>query len=603
MPQPEMPAWERRFHAPTLTFPHWSPHAPDLLVLTSDEEGSYQAYAWDRASGAKRRLSDERVGVIYASVTADGREAVWFSDPTGDESGRWVAIPFEGGEPRDLLPGAPSGWPEGLALGRELVAGVIADRSGFAVYVSERGGPAKEIHRDVEMLAIGRFEMEIEGFELGGLSADESLLCLDSAQVGDNIHTALRVLDPRTGAVVAELADGSRNSLSAAAWSPIAGDQRLLVGHEREDRARPAIWDVSTGERIDVDLDLTGEVFPLDWWPGATSILLAHLYRGRDRLLRYDLTTGATEEIVPVDGEILAGRVRPDGRVWYRRSRGDRAWDLLDDRGEVVLAPSERGLREGRPFDSWTFENPAGDTVHGFVATPEGPGPFPVYMKVHGGPNWLYCDTWSPDVQALVDAGFAVAMVNYRGSTGYGRDWRDHIIRNIGFPEVEDVVAGLDDLVARGMADPKRAVIGGRSWGGYITLMAVGLHPDRWVAAVAGVPVGDYAESYDASAPSLQAYDRSLIGGVVHDIPDFVRERSPLTYVDRVKAPVLFLVGEHDSRCPPEQAFNYIEALRARGGETEVYTYGEGHSIYIVQESVREWRTVLGFLRRRVPLS
>ena len=287
--------------------------------------------------------------------------------------------------------------------------------------------------------------------------------------------------------------------------------------------------------------------------------------------------------------------MRPDGRVWYRLARGDRASALMDDLGEEVLEPEESGLREGRPFESWTFVNPAGDTVHGFVVKPDGEGPFPVYMKVHGGPNWLYCDTWMPEVQALVDAGFAVGMVNYRGSTGYGRDWRDRIIRDIGFPEVEDVVAGLDDLVTRGVADPKRAVIGGRSWGGYVTLMAVGLHPGRWVAAMAGVPVGDYAESYDESAPSLQAYDRSLIGGVVHDLPDFVRERSPLTYVDRVKAPVLFLVGEHDSRCPPKQAFNYIEALRERGGETEVYTYGEGHSTYIVEESLREWRTVLDF--------
>ncbi len=595
--------WERRFLAPTLTFPHWSRHAPGRLVLTSDEEGSYQAYAWDLSTGGRRRLSDEPVGVIYATVAADGREVVWFSDPTGDESGRWVATPFGGGEPRDLLPGAPSGWPGGLALGRELVAGVIADRDGFAVYVSERGGAAKEVHRDVDMVAIGLFEMEIEGFELGGFSADETLLCVDAAQDGDNIHRALRVLDPRTGAVVSELADGPQNSLCAAAWSPIPGDQRLLVVHELGNHARPAIWDVTTGERVNIELDVPGELFPLDWWPDGGSILMLHLLDGRDRLLRYDLAMEATAEIVPATGEILAGRVRPDGRVWYRLARGDRASELMDDLGETLLVPREPGSREGHPFESWTFENPAGDTVHGFLVTPEGEGPFPVYMKVHGGPNWLYCDTWMPEVQALVDAGCAVGMVNYRGSTGYGRDWRDRIIRNIGFPEVEDVVAGLDDLVARGVADPKRAVIGGRSWGGYVTLLAVGLHPDRWVAAMAGVPVGDYSASYDESAPSLQAYDRSLIGGVVHDVPDFVRERSPLTYVDRVKTPVLFLVGEHDSRCPPKQAFNYIDALKARGGETEVYTYGEGHSTYIVEESLREWRTVLDFLRRCVPLS
>ena len=134
-------------------------------------------------------------------------------------------------------------------------------------------------------------------------------------------------------------------------------------------------------------------------------------------------------------------------------------------------------------------------------------------------------------------------------------------------------------------------------------MLALGTHPDRFVAGVAGVPVGDYLGSYDDSAPSLQAYDRSLIGGVVHDLPEFVAERSPITYVDRVRAPVLVFVGEHDSRCVPGQIHTYVEALRAAGGDVEVYSYDEGHSTFIRDEDVREWRTVLGFLERHVPRS
>jgi dipeptidyl aminopeptidase/acylaminoacyl peptidase len=260
------------------------------------------------------------------------------------------------------------------------------------------------------------------------------------------------------------------------------------------------------------------------------------------------------------------------------------------------------GVRDGRPYREWLFRNPAGDPVQGWLATPPGDGPFPLYLKVHGGPNWLYLDTWWPDVQALLDEGFAVAMVNYRGSIGHGRRWRDHIIGNIGFPEVEDVVAGRDDLVERGIADRERVVIGGWSWGGYITLLALGRHPERFAAGVAGVPVGDYLDSYDDSAPSLQAYDRTLAGGVVHDIPEFIAERSPITYVDRVRAPVLGLVGEHDTRCVPGQVYRYVRALRKAGGEVDLYSYEQGHSSYVVDEEVREWAAVLEFLRARVRL-
>jgi len=598
---PAQPLWEQRFRAPTRTLPAWGPAAPDRFVLMSDEQGSFQAYAWEPGSDPVRR-TDEPVGVSLATVSADGSSVVWFSDPTGDESGRWLAVPFEGGDPVEVFPGAPVGWPEGLSLGCELSVAVLADRDGFAVYVSEDGGAAKEIHRHPDVIGISDSELHGEGFDHVGLSADETLVCLEVAQDGDNIRRKLLVLDPRTGAVVGELADGPGLGVRAFGWSPVPGDQRILLGQERQDLLRPSVWDPTTGERTDLSLDLPGEAVPIDWWPDTGSILVTHLFRGRDRLYRVDLASGSLTEIDHARGETLGARVRPDGRVWFRLSRGDRAPVLLDDTGAEVLPSAPGGVREGRPYREWLFRNPPGDVVHGWLVTPPGEGPFPLYLKVHGGPDWLYLDTWFPDVQSLVDEGFAVAMVNYRGSIGFGRRWRDHIIGNIGFPEVEDVVAGRDDLVARGIADPERVVIGGWSWGGYITLLAVGLHPDRFAAGVAGVPVGDYLDSYDDSAPSLQAYDRTLAGGVVHDIPEFIAERSPITYVKDVKAPVFVLVGEHDSRCVPGQVYRYVRALRKAGRDVELYSYGEGHSSYLVDEEVREWGAILEFLRRRVPL-
>ncbi len=599
---PDPPNWELRLRAPTRTLPFWSPHAPERSVFRSDEGGSYQAHTWDRATGAIRRVTDERVGVVYASITGDGSEVVWFSDPTGDESGRWLAMPFVGGPSREVLPGAPAGWPEGLALGPELAVGVIADRDGFGVYVSERGAAAKEIFRDVDIVGFSDTDLHAEGFDLVGLSADESLVCVEAANDGDNLHRRLLALDPRTGALVGELADPPGHNLSAFAWSRVPGDQRVLFAHERGEMLRPGLWNLDSGDRVDLELDLPGDVTPLDWWPDAASVLLRHRFHGVDRLYRYHLDLSSLTEIPHRRGEIHGARVRPDGRVWMRVSSGGRAPDVLDDAGEPVLPAAPGGLRSGRGFREWLFRNMAGDLVHGWLVTPPGDGPFPVYLKVHGGPEWLYLDTWFPDVQSLVEEGFAVAMVNYRGSIGYGRGWRDHIIGNMGFPEVDDVVSGLDDLVGRGIGDPNRAVIGGWSWGGYVTLLALGRYPDRFAAGVAGVPVGDYMGSYDDSAPSLQAWDRSLVGGTVHDVPEFVRERSPITYVDRVRAPVLVLIGEHDSRCPPKQAHDYVDALRNAGGEAELYTYEEGHSSYVVEEEIREWAAVLDFLRRRIRL-
>jgi dipeptidyl aminopeptidase/acylaminoacyl peptidase len=542
-----------------------------------------------------RRISEEPVGIVDAFVTPAGDGVIWFSDPSGAEAGRYVVAPFGGGEPRPLLRGVPEGWSAGLARGRTRVAAAIATAEGFAVYAALDGAGASPLYTHPEYAGLAGTEGA--GSDRASLSADETLLCIAHAEHGDIVRTALRVLDVRTGAAVGDQYDGPGLGLDAAAWSPLPGDQRLVLVHEREGVRRPAIWDLGTGERHDVALDVDAEVEPVDWWPDATALLLVATHDGRDRLLRLELGSGVLTEIPVRDGTISGAAVRPDGTVWYRVASGGEPPRVLAEDGTEVVAPPERSPG-GRPYASWHFVNPAGDRVHGFHALPEGEPPFPIVMWVHGGPTWLYADDWNPDVQALVDAGYAVAMVNYRGSTGYGTAWRDHLVGNIGFPELEDVLAGLDDLVARGLADRERAAIGGYSWGGYITLLMLGVHPERFTAGVAGVPVGDYAECYRELSPPLQAYDRYLLGGSLEEKIDLVRERSPITYVDRVRAPVLCLIAQNDTRCPPRQAHLYVDALRARGGEVEVYTSGVGHSPYVVDEDVRQTRTILDFLQR-----
>ncbi len=266
-----------------------------------------------------------------------------------------------------------------------------------------------------------------------------------------------------------------------------------------------------------------------------------------------------------------------------------------------LLEPDGPRAPAGRDFETWWFENPGGERVHGFIVRPEGDGPYPVILRVHGGPHYADTDRWAPDLQAHVDAGFLVAMVNYRGSIGFGQAWRDSLTGNVGFHELEDVLAGLDDLVARGLADPSRVVLAGWSWGGYVTLLGIGRHPDRFVSAIAGVPVADYVAAYEDESPILQAMDRNLMGGSPTEVPAFYEERNPLTYADAVRVPLLILAGENDSRCPIRQVWNYVGRLRERGVAPEVYTYSTGHASFDVEERVRQTAITLDFLARTVP--
>jgi dipeptidyl aminopeptidase/acylaminoacyl peptidase len=594
------PLWKSRFRAAVVSLPDWSPSAPDRVVYESTESGVWQVHCWDVGSGAKRQVTDHPVGVISGTPTLDGEGVVFWLDETGSEAGQWFVQAFGGGPSVPFLPGVPTAWNQGLAQAPGVVATGVSDRDGFAVFVSADGEPAKELVRSTESISIGG--AEAGGFSRAGLSADGSLLCLEHSEHGDLLHPALRVLDPRTGSIVADLRDQSM-ALRSARWSPIPGDERLVITHEREGDERPALWHPLTGERRDLPVDLPGVVEVVDWWPDASALLLINLFEGRDRLFRYELHTGALTPIDTQPGTIWSARVRPGGGVWYRQSQGDRSARVFDDAGTEVLRPEGDRAPDGRPYESWHFDNGEGDRVHGFFVTPEGDGPFPVIMLVHGGPTWLDTDRFSPEVQSYVDSGFAVGMVNYRGSTGYGRAWRDRLIGDIGGPELVDVNAGLADLVARGIGDPARAVIGGWSWGGYVTLMEIGTHPHLWSCAIAGVPIGDYVMSYEDMSPELQAYDRALLGAAPADMPDLMRERSPINHVDRVRVPVLFIIGENDSRCPVRQAMAYVDRLRELGRPHEVVLFGTGHSSFDIEEEVRQQQAVLDFLDRNVPLA
>ena len=592
--------WEQRFRAPVSFLPEWSPQAPDHIVYASNESGTWQLHVWNIATDTWRQVTDHTVGLLDGTPALDGEGILWFQDDTGDESGRWLIQPFHGGEAQALLEGAPDGWNEGLAQAPGIVVAGISNRDGFAVYASLDGGQARLLARSAESLRIG--SVDVGGFLLGGLSTDGSLLCLEHAEHGDLLHTALRVLDPRTGSTVGEQLDEG-TSIVAKCWSPIPGDQRLAFDHDREGDEMPGLWSLSTGERQDLAVDLEGAVHVQDWWPDGSALLLQNRFQGRDRLYRYELATGALVAISTDPGVIWKARVRPDGRVWLLHEQGHRRRLVLDDEGVEVLAP-QGGLSLGaHRYTSWQFANEHGQEVHGFVVTPdESGGPFPIVMFVHGGPTWLDLDRWQPEVQAYVDAGFAVGLVNYRGSIGYGREWRDALIGDIGGPELEDVNAGLRDLVDRGIADPTRAVIAGYSWGGYVTLLELGKHPGLWICGVAGVPVGDYEDGYEELSPLLQEYDRALLGGhEPKDVPELMRERNPINYTDEVRVPVLFLIGRNDSRCPYRQAMAYVEKLAEREHPHEVYVYETGHSSFEVEERVRQVGTILDFLARHVP--
>jgi dipeptidyl aminopeptidase/acylaminoacyl peptidase len=378
-------------------------------------------------------------------------------------------------------------------------------------------------------------------------------------------------------------------------WSPVSGDQRLAFTSEYGPLERPAIWNVTTDERRDLAFDVPGGAFPVEWFPDASGLLVRHEHRGTAQLLRVDVATSAVTELTELGGDIDGARIRPDGAVWYSISDSVRPARILDTDGRTVLESPDEPPPAGRKYESRFATNPSGDRIQMFVVTPDGPGPFPTVCNIHGGPEWHERDRFDPETQAFVDSGYAVAVINYRGSTGYGIAFREALLHNVCFTETEDILACVDTLVAEGTTDPDRVFWNGWSWGGCLACFNAGTQPDRWRAIFAGIPAGDFVAAHNFSAPELQAWDEAAYGGTPEQVPERYARSDPMTYVDAVRAPVLVIAGEADPRCPIEGVMPWVDALRARNHPVDLVVYPEGHHTNSMEGQVANMRRVLAF--------
>jgi dipeptidyl aminopeptidase/acylaminoacyl peptidase len=202
----------------------------------------------------------------------------------------------------------------------------------------------------------------------------------------------------------------------------------------------------------------------------------------------------------------------------------------------------------------------------------------PLVVLVHGGPagRWAYrFDAWG---QLLVQHGYAVLYPNIRGSEGYGHDFVAANQMDWGGGDFKDVMAGVDYMIAQGIADPEHLGIGGWSYGGYMAAWAV-TQTDRFKVSVSGAPMTDLASEYGTESAGINAYDTWYLGTPYENLELF-QERSPVTHVKKVKTPTLLLTGENDATDPIGQCQQLYRGLRRYGVGTELVVYPrEGHGI------------------------
>ncbi len=202
---------------------------------------------------------------------------------------------------------------------------------------------------------------------------------------------------------------------------------------------------------------------------------------------------------------------------------------------------------------------------------------YPLILQIHGGPYSRFSDTFNSRAQIFAANGYAVLMPNPRGSTGYGQQFSTSNIGDWGGKDFKDIMAGVDYLIARGVADPEKLGVMGGSYGGFMTFWTI-TQTDRFKAAIGHAGISDWYSFHGQSdVPGLMEYG---LAGQPWTSPENYRKQSPMSYVDRVKTPIMITHGERDMRVPIAQAEQFYRALKKLGVDVVFLRYPrEGHSI------------------------
>lgn len=547
---------------------------------------------WSPDGGSIAFLSNRSNPAPATSATASATDQP--RQPPAAETSRqlWLISPA-GGEARPLTSAgrdirsfhwSPDGRGIAFLAPDPLTAGDRADRAGKRDWV-EADAPRDLVRVWIAEVASQRLRrIAVPDREVSDLSwaPDGSRLALRVAATGGlndfYYRSDLVILDVASGAVAKTIFKGV---YSTGSWSP--DGRRIAFTAPESDLigTRGYVADVSTGTLRQLGATLNGSLKRLDWSRDNATVLARAIVHTRTVLMQVDVGTDRFRRLVDFPGQIRDFSVADDGTIALSGSQPGRAADAWVFRRGVLRAvsdvnPQMRQWRLGKVEEvRWTSSRD-GKPIHGVLVTPPDlvPGvPRKTVVQPHGGPadvweaGWL--GSWTSWAQVLAARGYVVLLPNPRGSAGQGTAFARGVKGGWGDNDYQDVVDGVDMLVARRIADPARLGIGGWSYGGFLSAWAV-THDTRFKAAIVGAGVTDL------STLSLATDTPDWFSGYYQPSPanlDKLDAASPLRRVDRATAPVLVLHGQEDRRVPTTQGLAFYRGLRVQGKQASLVTY------------------------------
>ncbi len=570
------------FFSRSISGASWSPDGKQI-VFGTNLTGRFNLWKVPAAGGWPLQIAvsdDRQVAPIWSP---DGQWIAWQQDRGGNEAYDIFIVAANGGAPINLTD---------TANVSETGALFSPDSKSMAIGWKPTTAPTTDVAiLDLTTKAVRNLTHEKSpdrSWSVAAWSRDGKTLIANRSNADGTIGEINRI-DVASGQAE-NLTPNSQSAIFASALSP-DGTTILLTSNEKGGYDNVALLDVASKKMTWVT-DLQWEASASGFSPDGKWLTFTVNEDGREETYVESVSGGAPRQLA-----IPSGVNAPTGRPTAFSPEGDR-----------ILISHQSSTQPG---DLWVYDfarNRATQLTHSSIASLDATPlpqsqivhyksfdgtmisallwmPFnlernrlnPGIVLPHGGPTGQTVDTFNRNVVALVSRGTTVIAPNVRGSTGYGLAFQKMNFKDLGGGDLQDEVYGAKFLAATGYVNSRKIGITGGSYGGYMTLMAIGKTPDVWAAAVEQYGIVDWLTMLQHEDPRLQEYEKSLLGDPVKDRAAY-EAASPIQYLRNAKAPLLVLQGDNDIRVPKEEAEQVVATLKTAGKTVDVHYYpNEGH--------------------------
>jgi dipeptidyl aminopeptidase/acylaminoacyl peptidase len=574
---------EDLFFTRNITNGAWSPDGKEI-VFTTNLTGRMNLWKVAAAGGwpVQLAVSDDRQ--MRGMWTPDGKWILWQQDRGGNEQWDLYSIPAAGGAPVNIT--ATPDISESDAL-------PSPDSTRLAINYKPKTASVTDIAvLDLTTRAVRNLTNDKSAdrtWSVAAWSPDSKTIFANRRNPDETVGEIWRI-DAATGALENLTPHLKAISTTADALSP-DGRTLLITSNEKGGYDNVALLDVAT-KKLTWITDLKWEAKGADFSPdgkwiaytanedGQNDIFLAHAGGGNAQ--RIDLPrginspVGTTGVFSPRGDRLLVSHqssITPND-YWIYDLQSRKATQL----SRSALASLDAAVLP--PAQIVTYKSFDGTLISALLWVPFNlarNGRNPGVVMPHGGPTGQTIDSFNRNAAALVSRGYTVIAPNVRGSSGYGMAFQKMNYQDLGGADLQDEVHAAKFLSQTGYVDAKKIGIAGGSYGGFMTLMAIGKTPDVWAAAVDLFGIVDWYTMLQHEDPRLQEYEKSLLGDPVKDRAVY-ENTSPIKHLADAKAPLLVLQGENDIRVPKEESEQVVSILQKAGKTVDAHYYpAEGH--------------------------